>query len=430
MSPRSVNGIAADDEIVKQFVQHFASACTNDSASRAEILKANYMQMRANYCGLPDDPRYSFDAELVENVILKMKRGKAAGLDGITLEHLRFSHWLLSCVLSKLYNFMLRLAHVPYWFGLSYTVPVIKNSTYMYSKTITVDDFRGVSISPVLSKVLEHCILDRYCDFLGTSDNQFGFKRGLSCSSAIFTLRTVVDHYVNYGSTVNVCSLDLSKAFDRMNHHALFIKLMKRNIPVNLLSILELWFSVSMTCVKWGRVYSDYFSLLCGVRQGGVLSPCLFTIFIDSVVDRVRNSGLGCHLKMACFSILLYADDIVLLAPSVHSLQLLLRTCEDELSCLDMRLNNKKSVCIRIGPRYKADCCSLVTSDNCELRWCNSLRYLGVYIMFLSTFRCSFSYFKQSTYRAFNALFGRVGRATSADAIVQLFKMKCLPVLL
>jgi len=96
-------------------------------------------------------------------------------------------------------------------------------------------------------------------------------------------------------------------------------------------------------------VYSDYFSLSCGVRQGDVLSPCLFAIFIDSVVDKVIESGLGCYLNITCFSILLYADDIVLLAPSVHSLQLLLHTCENKLSSLDMRLNNKKSVCIRIG---------------------------------------------------------------------------------
>jgi len=85
------------------------------------------------------------------------------------------------------------------------------------------------------------------------------------------------------------------------------------------------------------------------IRQGGVLSPCLSAIFIDSIVDRVRDSGLGCYLRMTCFSILMYADDIVLLAPSVHALQLLLRICEDELSRLDMRLNNNKSVCIRIG---------------------------------------------------------------------------------
>ena len=58
-----------------------------------------------------NDARYCFDVELVENVIFSLKRGKAAGLDGITAERLRFSHCLLSCVLSKLYNFMLRLAY-------------------------------------------------------------------------------------------------------------------------------------------------------------------------------------------------------------------------------------------------------------------------------------------------------------------------------
>jgi len=103
--------------------------------------------------------------------------------------------------------------------------------------------------------------------------------------------------------------------------------------------------------------------------------------------------------------------------------------CEDELSSLDMRLNNKKSVCIRIGPRYKADCCSLVTRHNCELLWCNSIRYLGVYMTSSAVFTCSFSNSKKTTFRAFNALFGRVGRATSPDVIVQLFKVKCLPAL-
>ena len=68
MGLRSVNGIADDGEIAKQFAQHFASACTNNSSSRAATLKTNYTQMRADYCGLPDDPRYRLDAELVESV--------------------------------------------------------------------------------------------------------------------------------------------------------------------------------------------------------------------------------------------------------------------------------------------------------------------------------------------------------------------------
>ena len=76
--------------------------------------------------------------------------------------------------------------------------------------------------------------------------------------------------------------VDLSKAFDKMNHHALFLKLMERKIPCNLLCVLEKWFAVSISCVKWGSSYSNFFRLLCGVRQGGVLSPFLFAIFIDS----------------------------------------------------------------------------------------------------------------------------------------------------
>ena len=94
-----------------------------------------------------------------------MKAGKAAGLDGITAEHLKYSHALLPVILSKLFNLMMLVGHVPDSFGESYTVPLIKASSNIYSKSITVNDFRGVSISPVISKVLEHCILDRYDEF-------------------------------------------------------------------------------------------------------------------------------------------------------------------------------------------------------------------------------------------------------------------------
>jgi len=77
--------------------------------------------------------------------------------------------------------------------------------------------------------------------------------------------------------------IDLSKAFDRMNHNALLIKLIERKIPVQLLAVLENWFIISITCVKWNGHVSHFFRLLLGVRQGGVLSPLLFAIFIYHV---------------------------------------------------------------------------------------------------------------------------------------------------
>ena len=109
-----------------------------------------------------------------------------------------------------------------------------------------------------------------------------------------------------------------------MNHHGLFVKLIQRRIPSKLLYILEQWFLTSSTCVKLGSFVSDFFDLRCGVRQGGVLSPYLFAVYIDNVFECVSDCGLGCTIKQYCMSIFMYADDIILLATSVSALQRLL----------------------------------------------------------------------------------------------------------
>jgi len=82
-------------------------------------------------------------------------------------------------------------------------------------------------LSHTLSKVFECCILDRFGSFLTTSDNQFGFKKGVGCNYAIRVVRNVVDTYIKNSRTANLCAIDLSKAFDKVNPYALYLKLMK-----------------------------------------------------------------------------------------------------------------------------------------------------------------------------------------------------------
>jgi len=429
---RSVNYVSGINDpkiIAGHFASHFEKVCTRVSASGAARLKTEYEHARSVYCGLPFSNIYQFDSELVENVIAKLKRGKAPGLDNITCEHLQYSHALLPCILSKLFNLMMYIGHVPPNFGQSYTVPILKGSCNPYGKSVTVEDFRGISISPVMSKVLEHCILDRYGSFFKSSDNQFGFKKESSCAHAVFTLRCAINHYVSLGTTVNICALDLSKAFDKMNHHGLFLKLMEKHIPVNLLSLIENWFMMGVTCIKWGSVMSRCFRLFCGIRQGGVLSPYLFAVYIDSIVVKVLKSNIGCYVKWTCMSVLLYADDIILLAPSITALQQLLHVCEQELRWLDMSINVKKSACMRIGPRFNAKCNNIITVDGRELTWVDNIRYLGVYVTAARMFNCSIHNAKRSFYRAFNAIFGKVGRVASEDVVMELLKTKCLPIL-
>jgi len=349
-------------------------------------------------------------------------------LDGLQLEHLKHSHPVAVSILSKLFSLYIILGHVPTSFGLSYTVPIPKCDGR--TRSLSFDDFRGISISPIVSKIFEKVIFKRFSDYFITSDHQFGFKPNVSCTDAIYCVRNVIESFTSNGSTVNVCTLDLSKAFDRMNHFALLIKLMGRKIPDELLSIFEKWFVISVTCVKWKNVYSFQFVLVVGVRQGGVLSPVLFAIFIDNIICTVKDTNVGCYISSVFCSIFLYADDILLVAPTITALQIILNACETELKYLDMRVNVKKSACIWFGPRYDAQCSEIVSSFGGPIRWVDSCRYLGVYFVSGKTFKCCFNDAKSRFFRSFNSIFSKVGRLASNEVIISLVRSKCIPVLL
>jgi len=96
---------------------------------------------------------------------------------------------------------------------------------------MSYSDFRVIAMSSIISTVFEHCILDRYDCYFSSNDNQFGLKKDIGCSQAVYTVRKIVTRFVDGGSTVSLCALDLSKAFDKVNHDALYMKLMKCRLP-------------------------------------------------------------------------------------------------------------------------------------------------------------------------------------------------------
>ena len=384
-----VDGITDSVLICGKFAKHFETVCSPLNAQHNNLIKDNYKELRSQYYGTPITDDQWFDDKLISKLVSGMANGKAAGLDQLSSEHLKYSHPVVVCILTKLFNLFLCYSHIPSSFGCSYTVPVPKCDSHV--RALRVDDFRGISISPVISKLFEMAILDRFSVYLRTSDHQFGFKKNLSCRHAIYCVRNVIEKFVKNGSTVSVCTLDLSKAFDRMNHYALFVKLMERKFPSELLAILEMWFNKSVSCVKWNNHFSNFFCLSAGVRQGGVLSPYLFAVFMDDIVDKIKAVNLGCYFSLICTCIFLYADDIVLLAPSVSGLQQLLHVCEKELEQLDMKINVSKSMCIRFGPRFNVDCAQLTSLYGGALIWVNRCRYLGVYFESGRTLKFSFS---------------------------------------
>jgi len=416
-----VNGKVDAHTVSDDFASYFRKIYSFNNQQRAEQLKHEYQSVRDVYHGMPISDAHVIDTELVENVVATLNRGKAAGIDGLSAEHLIFSHPSLRVILAKLFQMILSYSYIPHGFRYSYIVPLPKTRDHL-SKALSCDDFRGIAISPILSKVFEYCILSKFKNFLSTADNQFGFKQGIGCNFAIRSLRGIVDKFVKGGSTVNLCALDLSKAFDKVNHHALYLKLMKRLIPEQFLSLLENWLSCCFSCVKWFSEWSAMFRISFGVRQGSVLAPFLFAVYLDDLAE-------SCSTTRATF-IILYADDILLISPSVCGLEKLLKICECELNFLDMSINFKKCSCIRIGPRCNSHCGSISSSTNVTIPWVNEFKYLGVTLINSHTFKCSLDQPKKSFYRAANAIFGKIGRSASEEVTLELIKSKCIPVLL
>jgi len=93
---------------------------------RNEELKAKYMERRSQYDGSPIVETDLFDTELISNIINNMSNGKAAGLDELSCEHLKHSHPILVCILTKLFCFFILSGQVPASFGASYTIPIPK----------------------------------------------------------------------------------------------------------------------------------------------------------------------------------------------------------------------------------------------------------------------------------------------------------------
>ena len=127
------------------------------------------------------------------------------------------------------------------------------------------------------------------------------------------------------------CFLDASKAnYDRVNHWTLFKKLLKRGISVVIVRILLFWYSKQEICIKWGNETSSCSTICNGVRQGGILSVVLFSIYMDDLSVLLSQSGIGCHIDDLCINHVFYADDLCLMAPCAIVLQELINLCYDQ----------------------------------------------------------------------------------------------------
>ena len=145
--------------------------------------------------------------------------------------------------------------------------------------------YRPIALSSVLSNVFELILLSKLNSYFCTTHYQFGFKSNHSTDLCKYTLKEVIDFYHSQSTSIYMCFMDASTAFDRVNHWTLFKKLIDRGTPLIFVRIIMQWYTTQKACVRWGSALSDNFLITNGVRQGGILSPLFFNVYMDCLSE-------------------------------------------------------------------------------------------------------------------------------------------------
>ena len=335
-----VDSVTGSDNIANLFANSFKQLYNSTDSSAAEELLDNLNSALTS----AEIEHISISPDTIHEAIGKLRHGKIGG-DTLASDHILNAPASLHQFLARLFTTLLRHGFMPTALRDATIQPIPKGSKDPSHSA----NYRGIALASSLSKVLEWSILITWNEFFITSDLQFGFKSGFSTTLCTGVMKSVINRYLNKGSKVYACLIDASKAFDTVDHGILFSKLLERRMPKPIVRLLLQWYKSQKLCVRWLGKSSDHFEVSNGVRQGGVLSPILFTIYLDGLLDSLRTSGRGCYWEDHFSGAFCYADDLTILAPSPDALRKMLALCEQYAQAHGIQFNADKTqlICFR-----------------------------------------------------------------------------------
>ena len=425
--PPQIDGYNGDEHIANRFSNVFSDIYQKNDTSSHDGLRREFELIFPAYHAshIHDDiSRFYFTWQDMLDVVSKLRTGKSyAGF--IKAEHVLHGSPKLVIHLHILFNAMLQHSYVPTLLLRGNISPLVKNRDGNVSDS---GNYRAITLSSIFIQMYESLERSKFGYFFPQSDFQFGFKPGVSTSHAIFCLKETVDHFTRKGSRVFLSFLDCSKAFDRISHWGLFIKLIKQNVPLCfLMSVIFLYLNMSCT-TKWNASMSNAFDIPTGTKQGGILSPDFFGLYMHGLIERLKLSGFGCDIISMIIACIFFADDIVLLSPSRHGLQQMLNICVEYCKefCLDFNVTKSKVMVIGKLPADSQYASLLLRNE--PLDFVDEYKYLGVDICAGKTLSFSPIATIRSFHRAANSiLYSKV--KPNNDILMKLLYTNCVPII-
>ena len=264
----------------------------------------------------------TLDRPIVEEEIIKVfkksKNGKSAGLDSLTKDIIWCLFETHPTIVLRFFNNILNTGIFPQTWRVALIVLVHKKG-----HITELDNYRGISLLSVLSKLFTSILNARVFEWAINnnkfSSSQLGFMKGLRTSDAISILHNVIDDYCyRKKNKLYSCFVDFKKAFDCVPREIMMNKLWRMGLTGKVFQVIKSMYTGDSVRIKMGNVMSSSVSVSQGVKQGCVLSPTLFNLFLSDFPKTLSSlSGDPIYInnnhKISC---IMWEDDIVMLSQS------------------------------------------------------------------------------------------------------------------
>ena len=267
-------------------------------------------------------PAYFITPAHVSRAIKKLNTGKAPDLDGLQAEHFILGGETLAKAVATTVNMMISERHIPDLLKMGFKTPIPKKG----KDQLELGNFRGITITPTLGKIVEHILQDIASPQLGgaISKLQYGFTKDNSPSMATLCLTEAAATAKDNKHDLYVATLDAQKAFDVVSHELLKLKLFHAGVNGNSWALIDDLYTGCKEVVRWKGQDSRPYNVNQGVRQGGVLSTTLYKEYINPFLLDLERSNTGLTIGHVFIGSPTCADDVLLLSDSSSQLQVML----------------------------------------------------------------------------------------------------------
>ncbi len=323
--------------------------------------------------------KFTFTDITVDQVLDELNAissNKASGLDNVCTKLIKYGSKAIAVILCKIFNMCLKQGCVPDELKVARVTPIYKSG----SKD-ELTNYRPISILPVCSKILEKIVHNQLYNYV-TENNlmyvgQSGFRKHHSTCTALIKTIDKWNMDIDNGNYVGAVFVDLSKAFDMVNHTLLVRKLNSLGITGNENNWFKSYLSNRTQCVSINGCVSTPNVIMSGVPQGSILGPLLFLLFINDMPKNIGNSTVD-----------MYADD-TLIYVSHKDVDVIEKYLNEDLACLGkwlddnlMKVNVSKTKVMLLGTNSKTSKIDDINvfMNNTRVEKVNCFKYLGVTI--------------------------------------------------